>query len=90
MRAIVIKEVRELMRDRRTVAMLLVIPIILLVVFGYAANFTVDKSEVLITGPGAGALVQELEQNTAASEDLAISTTNTEFTTTDIQDRLRD
>ena len=34
MRAIVIKEVRELMRDRRTVAMILVIPIILLVVFG--------------------------------------------------------
>ena len=90
MRAIVIKEVRELMRDRRTVAMLLVIPIILLVVFGYAANFTVDKSEVLITGPGAGALAQELEQNTAASEDLAISTTDTELTTTDIQDRLRD
>ena len=39
MRAMILKEVRQLRRDRRTVAMLVVIPVVLLTVFGYAARF---------------------------------------------------
>ena len=34
----VAKEFHELRRDRRTVAMMIVLPVVLLVVFGYAAN----------------------------------------------------
>ena len=38
MRAMVVKEFRELRRDRRTVAMLVGMPLLLLVVFGFAAQ----------------------------------------------------
>lgn len=41
MLAMVIKEVRQVRRDRRTLAMMIVMPIMLLVVFGYAASFDV-------------------------------------------------
>lgn len=38
-----VKEFRELVRDRRTLAMLIVMPLLLLVIFGYAANFYVSS-----------------------------------------------
>ncbi|MGH8871342.1 MAG: ABC transporter permease [Acidimicrobiia bacterium] len=44
----VIKEVRQVRRDRRTLAMMIVMPIMLLVVFGYAASFDVTKIEVAV------------------------------------------
>jgi ABC-2 type transport system permease protein len=51
--AMVAKEFRELRRDRRTLAMMIVLPIVLLVVFGYAANFKVNSIPVVAVGPGA-------------------------------------
>ena len=42
MRAMILKEFRELRRDRRTLGMMIVMPLLLLVVFGYAANFYVS------------------------------------------------
>lgn len=53
MRAMILKEFHELRRDRRTVAMLVVMPVLLLVVFGYAANFKVDNIDTAVVGPGA-------------------------------------
>ena len=53
MLAMVLKEFRELRRDRRTVAMLVVLPVMLLVVFGYAANFSVHDIPTVVVGPGA-------------------------------------
>ena len=50
MLAMVLKEFRELRRDRRTVAMLVGLPLILLVVFGYAANFDVDEISTDVVG----------------------------------------
>jgi ABC-2 type transport system permease protein len=47
----VIKEFRELSRDRRTVGMIIGLPIMLLVVFGYAANFGVDSISTAVVGP---------------------------------------
>ena len=44
--AMVIKEVRQVRRDRRTLAMMIVMPIMLLVVFGYAASFDVTTIRV--------------------------------------------
>ncbi len=41
--AIVVKEFRQLRRDRRTVAMLFLLPFLFLVVFGYAASFDVKE-----------------------------------------------
>ncbi|MFN3866234.1 MAG: ABC transporter permease [Demequina sp.] len=49
----ILKEFRELRRDHRTVAMLVAMPIVLLVIFGYAANFTVDDIPTRVLGPGA-------------------------------------
>jgi ABC-2 type transport system permease protein len=53
MRAMIIKEFRELRRDHRTMGMLIGMPVILLIVFGYAANFTVDTIPTAVLGPAA-------------------------------------
>lgn len=44
--AMIIKEVRQVRRDRRTLAMMIVMPVLLLVIFGYAASFDVSEIEV--------------------------------------------
>jgi ABC-2 type transport system permease protein len=49
----VVKEFQELRRDKRTMAMLVVLPLLLLVVFGYAANFTVTSIPTNVYGPQA-------------------------------------
>jgi ABC-2 type transport system permease protein len=51
--AMVAKEFRQLRRDRRTVAMMIVLPVLLLVVFGYAANFDVHDVPTVVVGPQA-------------------------------------
>lgn len=72
MKAMIIKEFRELARDRRTVALLIILPILLLTVFGYAANFTVKITDALVAGPAAQQVVDELKDNTVAADDLAL------------------
>jgi ABC-2 type transport system permease protein len=52
-RAMVIKEFRQLRRDRRTLAMMIVLPVLLLVVFGYAASFNVHRIPTVVVGSGA-------------------------------------
>ena len=51
--AMIVKEFRQLRRDRRTLAMMIVLPVLLLVVFGYAASFDVTVIPVAVAGPGA-------------------------------------
>ena len=53
MRAIAVKEFRELRRDRRTLAMLFLLPFLFLVVFGYAASFDIKDVPTVVVGPGA-------------------------------------
>jgi len=60
--AMVSKEFRELRRDRRTVAMMIVLPVVLLVVFGYAANFKVSNIPVVAVGPGASQAASILQE----------------------------
>ena len=62
--AMVVKEFRELRRDRRTMAMMIVLPVLLLVVFGYAANFKVHDIPVVVVGPGAGQAASLLREPT--------------------------
>jgi ABC-2 type transport system permease protein len=57
---LIVKEFRQVRRDRRTVAMIIVMPLMLLVVFGYAASFDVDRVSALAVGPGAGDLSGKL------------------------------
>lgn len=60
MRAMIVKEFRELRRDRRTLAMLVGMPVLLLVIFGYAADFTVSSLSTGIVGPHASQVQQAL------------------------------
>ena len=58
--AIVVKEFRQLGRDRRTVALLFMLPILFLVVFGYAASFDVKHVRTVVVGPLAEAVATHL------------------------------
>ena len=51
MRAMIVKEFRELVRDRRTLGLLIMMPLLLLVIFGYAANFYVSSLKTAVVGP---------------------------------------
>ncbi len=53
MKAMIIKEFRQLRRDRRTLAMMIVMPVILLVILGYAASFDVSRIPTVVAGPSA-------------------------------------
>ena len=53
MRAMIVKEFRELVRDRRTLGLLIMMPLLLLVIFGYAANFYVSSLKTAVVGPQA-------------------------------------
>ncbi|MGO9342304.1 MAG: ABC transporter permease [Acidimicrobiales bacterium] len=59
--AMIVKEFRQLKRDRRTLAMLIVLPVLLLVVFGYAANFDVSKIPTVVVGPEADLVASHLK-----------------------------
>jgi ABC-2 type transport system permease protein len=58
--AMIVKEFRQLRRDHRTVAMMVVMPLLLLVVFGYAASFDVDSVPTVVVGERAEAVAGEL------------------------------
>jgi ABC-2 type transport system permease protein len=60
MLAMVIKEFRQLRRDKRTLAMLVVLPLVLLTVFGYAASFDVSSIRTVVVGPQAQTVAARL------------------------------
>jgi ABC-2 type transport system permease protein len=60
MKAMIVKEFRELVRDRRTLAMLVILPLLLLIIFGYAANFYVSSVKAAVVGPQAEQVAQQL------------------------------
>jgi ABC-2 type transport system permease protein len=51
--ALVLKEFRQLRRDKRTVALMVALPVLQLIVFGYAASFDVDRVTAIVVGPSA-------------------------------------
>jgi ABC-type multidrug transport system permease subunit len=82
--AVVIKEFRQLRRDHRTVAMLVMIPLVLLLIFGYAASFDVPQFRVGIYGPQAEAVASRLP-----ADKVQVVATSTSGTAEDAQDLLR-
>ena len=62
MRAMIVKEFRELVRDHRTLAMLVVMPLVLLVIFGYAANFYVESVDAAVVGPQTDVVATNLPE----------------------------
>jgi ABC-2 type transport system permease protein len=51
--AMILKEFRQMRRDRRTLAMMIAMPVLLLVVLGYAARFYPSSIPVVVAGPDA-------------------------------------
>lgn len=62
MLAMVTKEIRQVRRDHRTLAMMIVMPVMLLVVFGYAASFDVSTIDVSVTGSQSAMVSGLLEE----------------------------
>jgi len=60
--AMIVKEFRQLRRDRRTLAMMIVMPVVLLIVFGYAASFDVTTIPAVAVGPQASQAAHLLGQ----------------------------
>ncbi len=58
----ILKEFRQVARDKRTAAMLIVMPVVLLLVFGYAASFDVDEIPTVVTGDGAETVAARLPE----------------------------
>jgi len=58
--AMIVKEFRQLRRDRRTLAMMIALPVLLLVVLGYAASFDVTSIPVAVAGADAAAAARVL------------------------------
>lgn len=90
MRAMVMKEFRELRRDKRTVAMLVGMPLMLLVIFGFAANFTVSTLTATVVGPGAPAVESLVSANPKAAGHLDIVTVDPDGTDAEARADLRD
>lgn len=53
MKAMMLKEFRQMRRDRRTMALMLLVPLLMLTVFGYAARFDVKAIPTAVVGPVA-------------------------------------
>jgi ABC-2 type transport system permease protein len=66
------KEFRELRRDRRTMAMIVVFPLLLLIIFGYAATFNVDSVPTAIVGPGAQQVADQASEESSGLFDIVI------------------
>ncbi len=89
MKALIVKEFRELVRDRRTLAMIIAMPVLLLVIFGYAANFHVDRVSVIAVGSDAESLTRSLDKY-EASADLRIVRVEPTLSSADAEQLLRD
>jgi len=61
MQAMVRKEFRQLRRDRRTLALMIIVPLLLLVVFGYVARFDVKEIPTAVLGSRAEMVAGFLE-----------------------------
>jgi ABC-2 type transport system permease protein len=82
--AMVVKEFRQLRRDRRTLVLMIVLPVSLLVVFGYAATFDVDTIPTRLYGPGAERAARAL------AEPFEVESVDPDGTWADAEDDLRD
>ena len=58
--AITVKELRQLRRDHRMLALMVAMPLILMIVFGYAASFDVTEVPTVVTGPQAATVAEGL------------------------------
>jgi ABC-2 type transport system permease protein len=60
-KAMILKEFRQMRRDRRTVALMVGLPVMMLIIFGYAARFDVTEIRTAVLGPGAQVIESSLD-----------------------------
>jgi ABC-2 type transport system permease protein len=60
MKAMILKEFRQMRRDRRTMALLFMVPLLMLTIFGYAARFDVKEIPTAVVGTPSPAVLQAL------------------------------
>ena len=60
MQAMILKEFRQMRRDRRTMALMFLVPVLMLTVFGYAARFDVPHIATAAIGPVPAETLQTL------------------------------
>lgn len=89
MRAMIIKEFRELRRDKRTLAMLVVLPLVLLLIFGFAANFTIESVSTTVVGSGTDRVVATMKANPSAAEFFDVVETDTNGDAASAREALR-
>lgn len=70
--------------------MLIVLPLLLLVIFGYAANFTVDSLKATVVGSDSTVVSALVAAHPELSDHLKIVSTNTDGTDTDARTALVD
>ncbi|MCC2314665.1 ABC transporter permease [Cellulomonas xiejunii] len=87
--AISLKELRELFRDHRTLGLLFGLPVVLLVIFGYAANFSVDQVDVAVLGTGADEVADEISSASSGGTTIRVIETDPGGTEDDVEDVLR-
>ena len=90
MRAMIVKEFRQLRRDRRTLAMMILMPILLLVILGYAASFDVSDIPTVVAGPGADVAATALPKSFQVAGTYSATATQTGAATAWAHDELRD
>ena len=90
MRAMIIKEFRQLRRDRRTLAMMIVMPILLLVILGYAASFDVSDIPTVVAGSGADVAATALPTSFQVAGTYPATAAQTGAATAWARDELRD
>jgi len=90
MRAMIVKEFRQLRRDRRTLAMMIVMPILLLVILGYAASFDVADIPTVVAGPGADVAATALPKSFQVAGTYTATAAQTGQATAWAHDELRD
>ena len=90
MRAMIVKEFRQLRRDRRTLAMMIVMPVLLLVILGYAASFDVSDIPTVVAGRGAAAAATALPKSFQVAATYTATAGQTEAATAWAHDELRD
>ena len=81
--AMLLKEFQQLRRDHRTAALLVLQPLMLLIVFGYAASFDVAEIRAVVGGPAADLVAQRLP------DEVAIVSTDATAGRAEIEDAIR-
>ncbi|HSK96285.1 MAG TPA: ABC transporter permease [Euzebyales bacterium] len=81
--AMLVKEFQQLRRDRRTAALLVVQPLLLLIVFGYAASFDVGEIRAVVGGP------QAQRMSTQLPDDVTVVSSDPEAGRAEVEDALR-